>query len=111
MNDDEEPIVTAARTIARALDRLGNADAATPMGGMEALGEHLGNKLGEVAGALHDIESVANALDNVAGALQNIGSVAESLGDVADALNRISLAINQLSDTNGDINIIVKRPS
>jgi len=48
-NDDENPLAEAIIRIARAIDRLGNADAATPMGGLEALGEHLGGKLSEIA--------------------------------------------------------------
>lgn len=49
--------------IARALDRLGNADAATPMGGLEALGavlkETIEQAASEIAGGLH---AVADAI-------------------------------------------------
>ena len=38
--------------IARAIDRLGNADAATPMGGMEALGKVLADSIDGLAAVL-----------------------------------------------------------
>jgi hypothetical protein len=40
----DSDVENAAYLIARSIDRLGNGDAATPMGGLEALGEHLGAK-------------------------------------------------------------------
>ncbi|HUT18734.1 MAG TPA: hypothetical protein VM366_06200 [Anaerolineae bacterium] len=46
--------------IARAIHRLGNADASTPMGGLEALGkvilesnEHIAMAIGDLASAVH----------------------------------------------------------
>jgi len=41
--------------IARAIHLLGNADASTPMGGMEALGKVLMEGLYEIAGALSEV--------------------------------------------------------
>ena len=48
--------------VAAALQRLGNADASTPMGGMEALG----------AVVKDGMDGVAGAMDNVAGALDGV---------------------------------------
>jgi hypothetical protein len=49
-------IADAIQYLARALDRLGNADAATQMGAIEALGKHLGEALDGIACAIdnHD---------------------------------------------------------
>jgi hypothetical protein len=38
--------------VARSINRLGNADAATPMGGLEALGAVLKDGMSEIASAL-----------------------------------------------------------
>jgi hypothetical protein len=45
--------------VARALIQLGNADASTPMGGLEGLGKALSDSLDNVAGAL---DGVGNAI-------------------------------------------------
>lgn len=45
-------IIFAGRRIALQLKYLGNGDAATPMGALEALGEHLGEKISEIATAI-----------------------------------------------------------
>lgn len=58
--EDSSEIVEAATVIARALDRLGNADAATPMGAIEGLAAHLGEK----------IENLASAMNRIADALE-----------------------------------------
>jgi hypothetical protein len=63
----EKAIVDAGQSIARALDRLGNADAGTPMGGLEAHGAVL----------LEAAEKISSALYDVAGAIRE---VAESIG-------------------------------
>jgi hypothetical protein len=48
-------IAVAILSLARAIDRLGNADAATPMGGLEALGDCILKANSSVAVALHDV--------------------------------------------------------
>lgn len=48
-------VAEAILTLARAINRLGNADAATPMGGLEALGAHLADKLGDIAASIDDL--------------------------------------------------------
>lgn len=53
--EDENELSDALRAIARSINNLGNADAATPMGGMEALGAVLSESLNGVAAALHDV--------------------------------------------------------
>jgi hypothetical protein len=58
---------TAADTIARALDRLGNADAATPMGAIEGMAAHLGEKIDRLSG---EIACVATALHDIADAIR-----------------------------------------
>ena len=44
----------AQREIAAAIRALGNADASTPMGAIEALGEVLGRNLGDLADAVRE---------------------------------------------------------
>ena len=61
-SDEEVSIADAILFLGRAVDRLGNADAATPMGGLEALGKVVGEGCHEVAAALTDI---AEAIDNM----------------------------------------------
>ncbi len=57
---NEETIREGLESIAAALHRLGNADAGTPMGGLEALGKVLMDGLTEVASALHQIAEALN---------------------------------------------------
>jgi hypothetical protein len=45
-------IAAALFALTHALDRLGNGNAATPMGAIEALGMHIGEKLERLADAL-----------------------------------------------------------
>lgn len=56
-------IACALMAVAGAIQRLGNADAASPMGGLEALGGHLGEK----------IERLAESFEYIAGALRDAG--------------------------------------
>lgn len=59
-DEDNQTIVDAVLSIGRAIDRLGNADAATPMGAIEALGK-----------AIHDgSERIAQSLDGLAEAIR-----------------------------------------
>ena len=51
---DELAIADGLFAIAAALDRLGNADASTPMGGLEALGAVLKEGLSDLAQAIID---------------------------------------------------------
>lgn len=53
--DEENALADALRAIARSITFLGNGDAATPMGGMEALGAVLSESLNGVASALHEV--------------------------------------------------------
>ena len=48
-------IEVAGETIARALDRLGNADAGTPMGGLEAHGVAMKAAAEIIAGSIGDL--------------------------------------------------------
>ena len=61
MDDDEITTAEALLAVARAIDRLGNADAATPMGGLEALGAVMKEGSELIAAALNDI---ARAIDH-----------------------------------------------
>lgn len=63
-----EDIAQALDSIARALRDLGNADAATPMGALEAHGKTLGNGLDSIASSLG---AIAEALDRIATAMEN----------------------------------------
>src|SRR4051812_18932691 len=62
-----DAIHETGRMVAKALDRLGNADAGTPMGGMEALGAVLKEAI-EMAGT-----EVADGLRAVADAIRDSG--------------------------------------
>ena len=58
---DNENIVDAVNRLARAIRDLGNAEAATPMGGMEALGKAM----------LDSAETIASAIGRLADAIEN----------------------------------------
>ena len=66
MGEESRAESEAMDTIARAIRLLGNADAATPMGGLEALGAVIKEGDYNIAGA---IESLADAIRDVAAAL------------------------------------------
>jgi methyl-accepting chemotaxis protein len=51
----ENEIAGAIRSLARALDRLGTADAATPMGAIEVLSKGINGGLEEIASSLGEI--------------------------------------------------------
>lgn len=53
--EDENELADALRAIARSINYLGNADAMTPMGGLEALGKVLSESLDGVAEALREV--------------------------------------------------------
>lgn len=54
-DEDGDSVAEAIREVARALRLLGNADAGTQMGGLEALGAVLREGLSEVAGSISDL--------------------------------------------------------
>lgn len=56
---DSANLVDGLLSIARALNRLGNADASTPMGGLEALGKAI----------LDSADRIANSIDGLADAI------------------------------------------
>jgi hypothetical protein len=58
--DDTENVVDAINRLARAVNNLGNADAATPMGGMEALGKAMQDSANTIAAGL---EHLAEAIE------------------------------------------------
>ncbi len=68
MEDENETQFEGLIEIARAINRLGNADAATPMGGLEALGKMI--KEGDERIAM-SISDVAEALQEIALALSS----------------------------------------
>jgi hypothetical protein len=53
--DGKFAIACALIAIARSIDRLGNGNASTQMGAIEALGAHLGEKIELLASAISDI--------------------------------------------------------
>ena len=62
-HDDEDPTAEAINRLARAVDRLGTADAATPMGAIEVLAvavregcAAIASALGELAEAIRERE-------------------------------------------------------
>jgi len=56
INEEHEDLCRSIYSIAQALNRLGNADAATPMGGLEALGAVILEGSKRVAEALFDVD-------------------------------------------------------
>lgn len=64
--DADENIADAINRLARAVRDLGNADAATPMGGMEALGKAMDESAHTIARGL---ESLAASVDRLADAI------------------------------------------
>ncbi len=68
MEDENETLFEGLIEIARAINRLGNADAATSMGGLEALGKMIKEGDERIATSISD---VAEALLEVASALSN----------------------------------------
>lgn len=70
---DEPTVAEGLMAVARAINNLGNADASTPMGGLEAHGvviEEVGNQI-ESAG-----ESISEAINNLA---SSMGKIAEAI--------------------------------
>ena len=60
---DDNPgfaIAVALLVLAKAIHQLGNGDAATPMGAIEGLAAHIGEKIDDVAASLNEI---ARAVD------------------------------------------------
>lgn len=53
--DDDNELADALRAIARSITYLGNGDAMTPMGGLEALGKVLSESIDGLAAALGDV--------------------------------------------------------
>lgn len=67
LNDEnDENIVDAVNRLARAITNLGNADAATPMGGMEALGKAMQDSANSIESGM---ESIATAINNLTDAI------------------------------------------
>jgi hypothetical protein len=62
-NHDDDNVVDALLAIHRSIDRLGNADAGTPMGGLEALGKVLGEGLKAIAGAIEEYGQIVERGD------------------------------------------------
>jgi hypothetical protein len=62
--EDEDDLAQAIRSVGRAIDRLGNADAMTPMGGLEALGKVLSESIDGLAAAMHDVAEAIREHDN-----------------------------------------------
>ena len=59
-HNGDENVVDAINRLARSIVLLGNADAATPMGGMEALGKSMQDSANTIASA---IERLATAIE------------------------------------------------
>jgi len=72
---EESQLADALDRIAYALRQLGNADAATPMGGMEALGKELSESIRDIAGAVENTGAIQDGIEE--GAKQ----LAKAIGD------------------------------
>lgn len=77
---DEPSIGEGLMDVARAIRLLGNADACTPMGGLEALGAVL----------LKGAEMISDSLDY----LRAVNDVADGIGAVASSLDRIATLLS-----------------
>ncbi len=55
MDDEEDSLAEAIQSVARSIRDLGNGDAATHMGGLEALGKVLSESIEILASAMNDI--------------------------------------------------------
>jgi hypothetical protein len=60
--DGKFAIAVALLDIAKALYALGNGNAATQMGAIEAFGDHIGKKLDDLTGALHGMADMVGTL-------------------------------------------------
>lgn len=79
-DEDEQPIANALCGVAKALRDLGNADAATPMGGLEALGAVLKEGLCQVATYQGEsLTEIAAAIDRHAEAIFDLAEAVRSL--------------------------------
>lgn len=59
--ESDMTVADALCEIAATLQRLGNGDAATPMGAIEALGKRLGEGLNSVAEAINNLASAVES--------------------------------------------------
>ena len=72
-----ESIPNALMSVAHAIRDLGNADASTQMGGLEALGavfKEIGGQMGD------SLESIATAIENVSGSLDDVARAIREKG-------------------------------
>lgn len=53
--EDENEIAEALQSVARAIKYLGNGDAMTPMGGLEALGKVMSESIDGLAEAMREV--------------------------------------------------------
>ena len=63
MLDDENDLAEAMQAVARAIRNLGNADAATPMGGLEALGKVLSESIDSLAASVSEVADAIRSQD------------------------------------------------
>jgi hypothetical protein len=76
--DGQFAIAVALLDVAYQLRSLGNGDAASPMGAIEGLAAHLGEK----------IDGISSALNTIAGELDNSYSLTSAAEKMADAIER-----------------------
>lgn len=87
--EDGDSTAKALQDVALAIHRLGNADASTPMGGLEGLGA-VHEKGVEALVAV--FESMSSNIDDIATGINQIDDleIAKAINRVADALHRIA---------------------
>lgn len=77
----EDPVAEALQFVGRAIDRLGTADAATSMGGLEAHAVLIGERLASIASSLDGVAEsgtlISLSLDEVAGAIVRVAEAIE----------------------------------
>lgn len=78
-DEDEQPIANALENVAHQIRNLGNADACTPMGGLEALGQVLKETLPCLSPNTeiieHILSDIAAAMDQQANTLEKLAAV------------------------------------
>lgn len=78
MELDEEQVerfVAAVEGIAHQLRNLGNGDASTPFGALEAHSKHMGEKVTELSDGINSgLLEVAEALGRIADAIEKVGT-------------------------------------
>ena len=92
MSTEEVEIAEGLHAVARAIIRLGNADASTPMGGLEALGKIILDAADSLGSQLSYLEGLDNAILVLASEQQGIAEAIKEFTLVYAQANGIDLS-------------------